>query len=258
MARELDPCNVFVRPIPPLWNETYLFSLFQPDGQIVSTKIMRNLRTGESRLYGFVRFQIPESAQHAINRLNGTFVNGCTLTVKLAGKVNTQVSSEDTESTTLYVRPIPPTTTEDMLLQCFSSFGTVESCRINRDFQTNKPLETAFVKFSTHESARAARDALNDKVLPNGYQPIVIRFKESETCRSTRLITQREKDDNYSITHPSPAPVHPAPYFLPPQPIFHPSGAINQGPQPIIPLIQPAHLNMNGTTLMLVPVCLPQ
>lgn len=56
---------------------------------------------------------------------------------------------------TLFVRGLPPNTTEASLTALFSNYGRVHSMKLNRDLFTGKVRGTALINMEGHE-ARAA------------------------------------------------------------------------------------------------------
>eukprot|EP00008_Paramoeba_atlantica_P010496 CAMPEP_0201493022 /NCGR_PEP_ID=MMETSP0151_2-20130828/35781_1 /ASSEMBLY_ACC=CAM_ASM_000257 /TAXON_ID=200890 /ORGANISM="Paramoeba atlantica, Strain 621/1 / CCAP 1560/9" /LENGTH=377 /DNA_ID=CAMNT_0047880147 /DNA_START=48 /DNA_END=1181 /DNA_ORIENTATION=- len=65
--------KLFVGMLPKSATEEQLRQIFSVYGQIEELTIIRRLNTNESKGYGFVRFTKRESAQNAINCLNGVF-----------------------------------------------------------------------------------------------------------------------------------------------------------------------------------------
>uniref|UniRef100_A0A0G4IDY1 RRM domain-containing protein n=1 Tax=Chromera velia CCMP2878 TaxID=1169474 RepID=A0A0G4IDY1_9ALVE len=78
-----DDRNLFVFHIPGDWQEENLHKLFRPYGNIVSAIISREPETGRNKGFGFVCYEHKEDAEKAIEALNGTFVCGKRLAVKL-------------------------------------------------------------------------------------------------------------------------------------------------------------------------------
>jgi hypothetical protein len=70
-----DGANLFVFHIPNHFSNADLWNLFRPYGNVVSVRIMVEKDTGRSRGFGFVSFDIPESAALAIKHLNGYAVS---------------------------------------------------------------------------------------------------------------------------------------------------------------------------------------
>ncbi|EAS02798.1 RNA recognition motif protein (macronuclear) [Tetrahymena thermophila SB210] len=74
--------NIFVFHLPKQYNEKNLFELFSGYGNIISITICRK-QNGESRGYGFVSFNQPYEAAHAIKELNGLNLMGKRIKVEL-------------------------------------------------------------------------------------------------------------------------------------------------------------------------------
>lgn len=67
-----DPkSNIKVNNIDYRINQKQFAEMFQPFGSIVSSRLMMDAKTQQSKGYGFVQFQSPESALAAISALNG-------------------------------------------------------------------------------------------------------------------------------------------------------------------------------------------
>lgn len=63
--------NLFVLHLPYEVNDAMLASIFSPFGRLVSTKVFIDKATGQSRGFGFVNFDNPQSASNAINSMDG-------------------------------------------------------------------------------------------------------------------------------------------------------------------------------------------
>ena len=63
--------NVFVGNLRETTDEKVLKDVFSAFGIIISTKLMRDPETGESKKYGFVSYDNFESSDLAIQRMNG-------------------------------------------------------------------------------------------------------------------------------------------------------------------------------------------
>jgi RNA recognition motif-containing protein len=79
-----DPCNIFVKHLPPDLTDATLHSLFAPFGTIISARVMKNPTTNTSLGYGFVKFSTPEEANNAITHMSGVKVANKYLLVKHA------------------------------------------------------------------------------------------------------------------------------------------------------------------------------
>lgn len=61
-----------------------LETLFAPHGEVTKAQVITDRDTGRSRGFGFVEMATSESAQAAIDSLNGQSVEGRELTVNIA------------------------------------------------------------------------------------------------------------------------------------------------------------------------------
>jgi hypothetical protein len=66
-----DGANLFIFHIPNHFTNVDMYNLFCHYGNLLSVRIMVEKDTGRSRGFGFVSYDNPESAAHAIKELNG-------------------------------------------------------------------------------------------------------------------------------------------------------------------------------------------
>jgi RNA recognition motif-containing protein len=76
--------KLYVGGLPYAATETQLNTLFAAHGTVESARVMSDKFTGQSRGFGFVEMSTPEEAQAAITALNGTQMDGRSLTVNEA------------------------------------------------------------------------------------------------------------------------------------------------------------------------------
>jgi len=76
--------KIYVGGLPYSTTEQQLTDLFAPHGSVVSSRIITDKFTGQSRGFGFVEMSSDTEAQAAIAALNGTQLGGRTLTVNEA------------------------------------------------------------------------------------------------------------------------------------------------------------------------------
>jgi RNA recognition motif-containing protein len=77
--------NLFLFHLPPEYREANIEMLFAPYGKVVSSKVFVDKVTNQSKCYGFVSYDNPNSAQNAIRALNGHVISGRKLRVQLKG-----------------------------------------------------------------------------------------------------------------------------------------------------------------------------
>lgn len=76
--------KVYIGNLPFSVNESSLQALFAPYGSVASATIIMDRDSGRSKGFGFVEMSSDQEAQEAINKLNGTEVEGRAITVNEA------------------------------------------------------------------------------------------------------------------------------------------------------------------------------
>ena len=76
--------KIYVGGLPYSTSETQLQDLFAQHGTVESVKVITDRYTGQSQGFGFVEMASSEEANTAITALNGTQLEGRTLTVNEA------------------------------------------------------------------------------------------------------------------------------------------------------------------------------
>ncbi|BGP15695.1 hypothetical protein JCM10213_006135 [Rhodosporidiobolus nylandii] len=70
----VDPCNLFIKSLPPSLLSSHLHALFSPYGPIISARVMTDPSTSLSREFGFVSFRDESSASAALAAVDGSWV----------------------------------------------------------------------------------------------------------------------------------------------------------------------------------------
>lgn len=81
-----DPRNLIINFLAPELTDEHLRELFGPFGRLTRVKVVYDRNTKRSCCYGFVKFELLESAQAAIQAMNGTVVYGRRLRVGMVCK----------------------------------------------------------------------------------------------------------------------------------------------------------------------------
>lgn len=76
--------KLYVGGLPYAATESELTTLFGTHGTVSSARVIMDKFTGQSRGFGFVEMSSPEEAQAAISALNGSQMDGRSLTVNEA------------------------------------------------------------------------------------------------------------------------------------------------------------------------------
>jgi RNA recognition motif-containing protein len=76
--------KIYVGGLPYSTTDTQLQEIFSAHGTVESARVITDKFTGQSRGFGFVEMSSSEEAQRAIQALNGTDLEGRSLTVNEA------------------------------------------------------------------------------------------------------------------------------------------------------------------------------
>ncbi|HUG43629.1 MAG TPA: RNA-binding protein [Acidobacteriota bacterium] len=80
----MNTSKLYVGGLPYSVSEGQLEELFSQHGTVESARVITDRMTGRSRGFGFVEMSSQEEAEKAIGELNGTQLEGRTLTVNEA------------------------------------------------------------------------------------------------------------------------------------------------------------------------------
>lgn len=174
--------NIFVKNLPTSMDNKDLFDTFSEFGNILSGKVATD-DTGSSKGYGYVHFETAESAQAAIEKLNNTTMEDCTLAVTLFVKRNERSGVADW--TNLYVKQFPESWDDEKMKEFFSKIGEVANAAVQRD-EEGKSKKFGFVNFADHESAEKALNELNGQTVDGSELYISRAQKKAERTREIR------------------------------------------------------------------------
>ncbi|XP_027363185.1 polyadenylate-binding protein 7-like [Abrus precatorius] len=159
-ARKSGRGNVFVKNLAESIDNARLHDLFKKFGNILSSKVVMS-EDGRSKGHGFVQFESEESANAAIEKLNGSTVRDKQIYVgKFVKKSDRILPVPDAKYTNLYIKNLDPNVTEALLQEKFSSFGKIISLAIAKD-DSGLSKGFAFVNYDKPDDARQAMEAMN-------------------------------------------------------------------------------------------------
>ncbi|CAN6217004.1 unnamed protein product [Urochloa humidicola] len=162
-SRKSGAGNIFIKNLDKSIDNKALYDTFCAFGNILSCKIATD-PSGESRGYGFVQFERDESAQSAIDKLNGMLINDKKVYVgPFVRKQDRENVSSNVKFSNVYVKNLSETVTDDELKEMFGKYGTITSAVVMRD-SDGKSRCFGFVNFENADDAAQAVQELNGKV----------------------------------------------------------------------------------------------
>ncbi|KAI3815218.1 hypothetical protein L1987_14878 [Smallanthus sonchifolius] len=159
-VRKSGSGNIFIKNLDKAIDQKALHDTFSTFGNILSCKIATD-STGQSKGYGFVQYDSEESAQQAIEKLNGMLLNDKQVYVgPFLRKQERDLAADKAKFTNVFVKNLSESTTDDDLHKAFSEYGTITSAVVMRDADGNSKC-FGFVNFENPEDAARAVDGLN-------------------------------------------------------------------------------------------------
>ncbi|XP_045804372.1 polyadenylate-binding protein 2-like [Trifolium pratense] len=160
--RKSGAANIFIKNLDKTIDHKALHDTFSTFGHILSCKIATD-GSGQSKGYGFVQFETAESAQSAIDKLNGMLINDKQVYVgHFLRKQDRDNDLTKTKFNNVYVKNLSESFSEDDLKNTFGEYGTITSAVLMRDADGRSKC-FGFVNFESPEDAAKAVEALNGK-----------------------------------------------------------------------------------------------
>ncbi|XP_038905827.1 polyadenylate-binding protein 7 [Benincasa hispida] len=183
-ARKSGIGNVFVKNLSDSINSLGLQELFKKFGNVLSSKVATS-DDGKSKGYGFVQFESEDSANAAIESLNGFTIGDKQIYVgKFVRKSDRVLANADVKYTNLYVKNLDPEIGEEHLQEKFSEFGKISSMIVSRD-ENGVSRGFGFINFDNPDDAKRALETLNGSQL--GSKVIYIARAQKKTEREEVL-----------------------------------------------------------------------
>ncbi|KAJ0089005.1 hypothetical protein Patl1_32302 [Pistacia atlantica] len=195
-ARRSGVGNVFVKNLIDSIDNVGLQEMFQKYGTIISCKVATS-EDGKSKGHGFVQFETEESANAAIENLNGsTFGDKQIYVGKFVKKSDRVLPSPDAKYTNLYLKNLDSDVTEELLTVKFSEFGKIASLVVAKD-ENGASRGFGFVNFDNPDDARQALEAMNGSQL--GSKVLYVARAQKKAEREQILRRQFEEKRNEKI-----------------------------------------------------------
>ncbi|CAL5206033.1 unnamed protein product [Lathyrus oleraceus] len=160
--RKSGTANIFIKNLDKTIDHKALHDTFSTFGHILSCKIATD-GSGQSKGYGFVQFENAESAQNAIDKLNGMLINDKQVYVgHFLRKQDRDNVLSKTRFNNVYVKNLSESFSEEDLRVTFGEYGTITSAVLMRDADGRSKC-FGFVNFESPDDAAKAVEALNGK-----------------------------------------------------------------------------------------------
>ncbi|KFV77397.1 putative RNA-binding protein 19, partial [Dryobates pubescens] len=194
-------CTLFIKNLNFATTEDTLKEAFSKVGAVKSCTISRKKDKAGNLLsmgFGFVEYRKPESAQKALRRLQGCFVDGHKLEVKISERaLRPAVKSSRKKQTVkkqktskILVRNIPFQATGREIRELFSTFGELKTVRLPKKLAgTGSHRGFGFVDFLTKQDAKKAFNALCHSTHLYGRRLVLEWADTEETVEALRRKT---------------------------------------------------------------------
>ncbi|XP_020875289.1 polyadenylate-binding protein 2 [Arabidopsis lyrata subsp. lyrata] len=183
--------NIFIKNLDESIDHKALHDTFSVFGNIVSCKVAVD-SSGQSKGYGFVQYANEESAQKAIEKLNGMLLNDKQVYVgPFLRRQERDSTANKTKFTNVYVKNLAESTTDDDLKNAFGEYGKITSAVVMKDGD-GKSKGFGFVNFENADDAARAVESLNGHKFDDKEWYVGRAQKKSE--RETELRVRYEQN----------------------------------------------------------------
>ncbi|KAI7094326.1 hypothetical protein KC339_g11645, partial [Hortaea werneckii] len=115
--------------------------------------------------YGFVEYDDPQSAERAMQTLNGRRVHQQEIRVNWAYQSTNQSKEDTSNHFHIFVGDLSNEVNDEVLLQAFSAFGSVSEARVMWDMKTGRSRGYGFVAFRDRGEAEKALSSMDGEWL---------------------------------------------------------------------------------------------
>jgi polyadenylate-binding protein len=192
--RKSGTANIFIKNLDKAIDNKALHDTFSAFGGILSCKVATD-GSGQSKGYGFVQFEQEESAQTAIEKVNGMLLNDKQVFVgPFVRRQERDQAGGISKFNNVYVKNLGDNTTDDDLKKVFGAYGTISSAVVMRDNE-GKSKCFGFVNFEHADDAAKAVEALNGKKIDEKEWYVGRAQKKSEREAELRAKFEQERKE---------------------------------------------------------------
>lgn len=160
--RKSGAANIFIKNLDKDIDNKALHDTFSAFGPILSCRVALD-EAGNSKGHGFVQFELDESAQSAIEKVNGMLIHEKQVFVgPFLRRQERDLATAGSKFNNVFVKNIAESTSDEELRKIFEAFGPISSAVIMRD-SDGKSRCFGFVNFDNVDDAAKAVESLNGK-----------------------------------------------------------------------------------------------
>lgn len=188
--------NIFIKNLDKGIDNKQLYDTFSQFGNILSCKIVKDDKL-LSKGYGFVHFELEESALHAIEQVNGMLLNDRKVFVgrfKNRGDRVREIGERSKQFTNVYIKNLPDDFTETELEALLTQHGEILSCKLMTD-EGGKTKCFGFASFADHDSAESCVHTLHDQEIRGKMIYAGRAQKKQERTNDLKIQYERRKQD---------------------------------------------------------------
>ncbi|EPQ16794.1 Polyadenylate-binding protein 1 [Myotis brandtii] len=183
--------SLYVGDLHPEVTEAMLYEKFSVAGPILSIRVCRDAVSSRSLGYGYVNFQRPEDAGHALNTMNFDILHGKPMRIMWCQR---DPSLRKSGVGNVFVNHLDKSIDNKELYDLFAAFGTILSCKVASDENGSKGH--GFVHFETREAAEKAIAEMNGTLVKER-KVFVGQFKRPNQREAERRLKVEEYTNVY-------------------------------------------------------------
>ncbi|KAK9474385.1 nuclear and cytoplasmic polyadenylated RNA-binding protein pub1 [Dipodascopsis tothii] len=156
---------LYVGGLDPRVSEPILREIFEVAGHVLGVKIIPD-KSHKGFNYGFVEYDDPNSAQAALQTLNGRHIHQSEIKINWAYQSHAAGPKEDTSNHYhIFVGDLSNEVTDEILSKGFSRFASMSEARVMWDLKTGRSRGYGFVSFRDLADAEKAKSTMDGEWL---------------------------------------------------------------------------------------------